>query len=644
MRPTLALALTFVALSARAVAQLDLRVWNEDGQTWLRWTDDQTFSGAESWSIYRSTAPITDVANAELIAKAYPQDVHAAFLKAALPSATWSVPDPDSSGTLAIAANEALFVYTPRAALDEYFAVVKTGSTSLSPENTYGPVAQALDLVVPHAQFSGTDAGHPYTVYALWIDGDTDEASGRPDFPVMGNASFRGCARLFCAFEPAAGLPSAPMPMVAFLHGGDGNYWNYRPSKSVDHQINAHVSDGLYVTFDDRSWIRGAAPFADAPFEFRSRWFGFARTFDRFESPDLVPPDDDVVVDTTPRFLDYAFDWLISARGVDSERIAVAGLSMGGRGTSIYVRCRPERVSAATMFVPPIEQDDQPGWDAMYGAPGQNLATPFGVGYEDLLRFDQPLVPTDLPFARIVSGTSDDKVGWIGIPGAYRAVDLQAFGWDLYWDEREHTNDAGGWIGAHFNGSPRLQVPWLTRYRRDRSFPAIHGVDHGVQFAGTQPDPGGDVLPANGNPWGTWGGWFEWDDATLEDTSRSLGRDDRAALGRGLRERQLSPRTSRARPSRCGAAGLPRGARRSLPVDARRRRDGNAAALRLRHGRSGRCGECREPGLHDRSAQARAEPRVDLRRLECALNVAGSRTELLLRRRASGSSRSSDSR
>jgi len=93
----------------------------------------------------------------------------------------------------------------------------------------------------------------------------------------------------------------------------------------------------------------------------------------------------------------------------------------------------------------------------------------------------------------------------------------------LYWDEREHTNSGNGWVGAHFNGSPRLHVSWLTRYRRDRSFPAIQRVDHAPLLAGTQPDPGDDVLPANGSPWGVWGGWFDWDDTTLEDSADRWG-------------------------------------------------------------------------------------------------------------------------
>ncbi len=34
-----------------------------------------------------------------------------------------------------------------------------------------------------------------------------------------------------------------------------------------------------------------------------------------------------------------------------------------------------------------------------------------------------------------------------------------------------------------------------------------------------QPDPGDGVFPANGDPWGTWGGWFDYDPDSVVDES-----------------------------------------------------------------------------------------------------------------------------
>jgi len=518
--------LTLLCLSAlvpSAFAQSNLRVWYEHGQTWVRWTVDVTLTGSQSWSVYRSPTPITDISSATLIAKTFPRDVQGGLLQVASVGARWVAPDPDSAGSVTMAANQALFVYTPRVAASEYFAVVKTGNTALSSANTFGPVAQTLEPIVPHVQLTGTDAGHPYKVYALWVDGDFDPNAGRSDFPVMANASMRGVPRVFAVFEPTGVLPPAPRPTVVFLHGGDGSFWNYRPSKSADHQINLHIENGLYVTFDDRIWIRGGPPFPDQPYEFRTRWFGMSQEYDRFEPPNVASTNSALVPDTTPRFIDFVLDWLVAQRGADPDRIAMAGLSMGGRGASIYLRSRPGRICAGMCYVPTIVQDFQPGWEAMFGGPTQNLPTTLGVNYLELMRFSTPLSPLHPPFTRVISGTNDVSVGWIGIPGAYGEVDDERWGWNLYWDERQHTATGGGWASAHFHGSQKLSLPGLTSFSRLRSFPALHDIDHAIALPGEQPDPGSDVLPHDGDDWGARGGWFAWDDASMVDTAQAWG-------------------------------------------------------------------------------------------------------------------------
>ena len=509
------------AVADASAAQLALDAWHADGQTWLVWTDDQTFTAAESWSIYKSASPIVDVATAELVAQTYPQDARGARLGNAAAGATWTVPD-GAGGTYALASDEALFVYTPRAATPEYFAVVKTGNVTVTDANRTGPVAQTLDPVRPHVQVTGTDGGHPFTLYSVWTDGDVDEAAGRPDFPVFGPASFRGQARLFCVFEPTGGLPPAPMPAVVFLHGGGGNYWNFRPSSSAGHLMDLHLEDGLYVTFDDRTYARTPSTSTDSVLTVLSKWFGFCRSFDRFDPMDVVPADDEIVVDYTQRWIDFALDWLILNRDVDDDRVAFMGLSAGGRGTWLYARARPERVSAATAFVMPITPGIGGSGPALWGTGAQDLETTVGGGLTmtQILDPAQPIAPADVPFTRFVDGTNDPLVSWDTKPPVYDALDANRFGAAICWDEREHTNNNNGWAGGHFVGSPRHAVDWLVRYRRDLSFPAFHGVDHAPGVPGTQPDPGDAVVPANGDAWGRFGGWFDWVPDSVEDRPR----------------------------------------------------------------------------------------------------------------------------
>lgn len=220
-RATFAAALWLLAGGAHAQTNLD--GWHAFGQTWLVWTDDPTFTSNETYAIYRSNEPISSLGGAELIGRIFPQDWQAERLKIVDSAALWSIPD-GSGGTRALTAQEALFVYTPHEATDEYFAVVKHGATALGGGNTAGPIAQTTDPVQCHPVLTGVNAQHPFTVYAHWIDGRDDSESGRADYPVMGNAGFNGTAYLFAVVNPVGALPAGPVPAVLALHGGTGNF------------------------------------------------------------------------------------------------------------------------------------------------------------------------------------------------------------------------------------------------------------------------------------------------------------------------------------------------------------------------------------------------------------------------------------
>ena len=525
-----------LALTGSAWAQTNLRAWNRDGQTWLIWDDDHALSGTQTYSIFKSDAPITDLQTAESIGRLYAHDWRASRLKIVSPSATFRVPD-SLGGTYALDADDAIFVYTPHSAASEYFAVVLTGQSNLTLGNVSGAVNQSLVPIVPHIQLSGVDAGNPYTVYSLWIDGRDDHLSGLPGFPVMGNAHFNGTAHVFTVFEPALGLPPAPLPAVAFLHGGTGSHWNYRPGTSSSHRFGLHVDDGLCVMPDDHVnvFMINPANGASGVFSMTTRWFGYAQHYDRFADPTIVPPNDEIVVDYTARRIEWIREWLIAARGVDPHRFALSGLSMGARGTGAFVRRSPELVSAALAFVMPVVlgTDDAA---AQLGLASQNLATslPGGVGVVDFLYPTTRISSTDLPLMRLVDGTNDDSVNWQDKPQVYDEIQAQRWGAQIWWDEREHVGTSGGWDAAHFVGSARHDLQALTQFRNDRSFPAIHDVDHNTATPAQEPDPGDPVLPANGHPWGSWGGWFDWDDASLSDTADRWSVELRLVLNAAL--------------------------------------------------------------------------------------------------------------
>lgn len=521
MKPLTAAAL--LALIPAAAAQTNLRGWSEHGQTWLVWEDDLglgSAGGVDTYSVYRSDQPIADTSGAELAGRLFGPDWTAIRLQIAAPGATFTIPD-GAGGTYTLSPTEAVFVYTSHVAAAEHFAVVRTGDTVPPAGATTGPIAPSADPVTAHPQLTGLDAGHPYTVYAHWVDGRADHAAGSAQYPVMGNEHFHGTAHVFAVFEPVGALPPAPRPAALFLHGGGGSYWKFRPSQggAAGFGFESGLQDGLLVTLDQAQNVytdAGGAPAVQT--DFTSLWIGTADSYDRFASQSLVPPDDALVVDYTQRRIDFVIDWLVAHRGVDPRRVAMGGLSGGGRGTLAYVRARPGRISAALCFVATLIIPPFIAQPASTGTLAQDLATtlPSGVGIFTYLDPSVLLVDEDLPYLRAVWGVNDTQVSWSFIPPAILALEAERPGWHLEWDQRKHTNGAG-WAGAHFFSSPRYDLQALTAFASDASFPAFSDVDHDVAKPGTQPEP----VDPPGQVFGSRGGWIDWDAATLVDAPAS---------------------------------------------------------------------------------------------------------------------------
>ncbi len=516
----LSAALAVACSGVGASAQSGFQGWHRDGQTWLVWNDGGvTFTGVENWSIHRSPTPfvtLADVLAAERIGQLYPFDCKAERLHASLPGGTWTIPAA-VTGTRSLTTSESMFVYTPHAAVPEYFAVLKTGATTFDKLSV--PIAQTVGGVKPHLQHSGTDGGHPYDVYAYWIDGRSDHTSGVPGFPVMGSASCHGVPFLFGVYEPQAGLPTAPMPAVVFLHGGGGSHWSYRPSRGSTLLLDLDVENGLYVSCDENLYLN----YQGTVYGAATRWFGTCQLFDRFADVLGSPAANDVVVNYAQRRLQWIIDWLQSTQGVDPQRTAMAGLSLGGRGTHMFARAFPQELCAALAIVPPTEFEGGEG-PALMGTPTQPLPTtlPGSPLVTDVLEPFDLFSAADQPFTRIVCGTNDTVAPWTNKPTLYDHLDALRTGASMYWDGRGHTHgSAAGWAGHYFTLSPKHAVESLTTFRQNQSFPAFHAIDHNVAQAGQQPDPGDPVVPANGSPVGTWGGWFGWDPASIVDDAAS---------------------------------------------------------------------------------------------------------------------------
>lgn len=548
---------TFLSNAAKltvqaAGASAPVRAWYAKGQTWIVFKTTAPFP--IYYSVYRGSSAFSSTAQATRIGQTFEREWGAARLKLADPNATWRVPTPDG-GTYTLAADEGLFVYTPRSNAAEYFAVVPQTGTTVAPEQrTQAAVTQSYDPlndpVQCHVQLEGvqqTDDGkkYPYTVYSMWVEGRDDWNDGRPDLPVLANAAKNGAPHMFAIYEPSGPLPSTPFPATVLLHGGGqfGTYWNWRPWFTRYNNIGIVPVSGVTIAQDDRVYRSAGTVVGE---ESPSYWLGWYAKMPAVDPP-LTPTPGDVVVPYTLRRVLWIQDWILTrskyAGRIDSNRVSVLGTSMGGLGTHMIARFRPERFASASSFVPVIEQPDNGAANKWLGAPDLNLVTS-EIGRDgSVLRVRDFFDPTrniapvarDRAFTRMYRGRNEvdlelSKYGWEdqNVPGVFRALDAARLGVQLYWDNRDHTpsawttddpkipeRDIGEWVSPV--RTDRGSVEYQTRYRANQSYPGFYGDDQDPGVAGRQPDVGSGSR-TSGDPWGTWGGYFEWDTATLTDT------------------------------------------------------------------------------------------------------------------------------
>jgi len=514
-----------------AAAQTNLSAHFADGQTWLTWDDNLGLSGVNTYDVYRSNAPIASLGSATLAGRLLPEDWKAERLQKVQSGLRWRIPT-GAGGMRTLTSNEALFVSTPRGATPEYFAVVRHGNTALNQGNTTGPVAQSLSKPKPQVQATGVEAGQAWTAYALWVDGDDTAQGGRSDFRPMASADGAGVGHLFMVFEPQGGAPGPGAPAVCALHGGFGDLMNLRPSQGSSYAMNLSPAGAWYVTVDDAIFAVDSGLFGGSTVKSQNtRWIGYWPGFDRFHKPMANPPVGSVVIDYTERRLDFILDWLVSDLAADPERLSMWGISMGGAATSFYARTRPERLASAHAVVAPVAGPENDFSPFMQGSAAQNLALditgyPAGlIGVTDLYDPAASLPGADRPWIRHLWGTQDGIVGWADKPAAIAELDAGLFGGEVDWDERHHVPSFGGWLPGTFLSSPRHDVDDLLTHRRNRAFPAFGNVDQNAALAGKQPSPGTGVEPANGDAFGTLGGWFEWDRGTSLDTKIAAAFD-----------------------------------------------------------------------------------------------------------------------
>jgi len=545
------------ALPSMALGQpFNVRAWYAAGQVFVIWEFPAPPAvQTDTVEIYASSAPQLSTLNMTLMGRLFYPEYTGSRLKLMSPSARIRVPM-SGGGTYQLAADEGVFVHTPHQAGNLFFAVVDTGSTNVGALNSaatafgYDPVNNPVRA---HEQFSGfTPGGNPSAAYIVWADGRADYADSRPDIPVLANLAKHGVPHVFAVTRPVNALPPDPLSCVFVMHGGNDLYTLFRPGQPERSNMSLSLNDGIVVSPDDAIYYNNQNTLVLD----NTDWFGFVSDFDPFSSaPRSDPLSTAVVVNYTQRRVLWILDWLLSSNSpytIDPARVAMIGHSMGSRGTSHLTRMRPERFCAAVCHCPPnnLTIPPLPGQvNPLRGNWSQNLATNLSLpgvgvlGIADVVTPTTRLSPTerDLPITRFYSGTRDEQGAAAWSPAQRAVLDSlndSRMGHMLLWDEREHAIEQWGIDSNDATDDPSHCDPWPDRaewiapvrteresaqylvdtYRSDQSFPGFFNVDEDPLTPGRQPDPGpGDPCAASFDVWGTWGGYCDWDGATIVD-------------------------------------------------------------------------------------------------------------------------------
>lgn len=515
----LVFALGFLAAAStptEAGAQSRFRAWHNHGQTFMTWAHA---SGVrpDTYVIHASRQPIRVLTAATRIGRVFFDNGANHRLRSVSATARWKLPGPGTA-TTTVQDDEAYFVSTPHVAGARYFAVAAFGSST--PAVTIGPITERLDPVRAHLQARVARG----SIYAHWIDGRSDPSSGRATYAVMGNETMNGIGFNFGVWNPPAGRVSFPtqLPMTVSLHGGFGSFLNNSPLNATGDARFGFPKQGIMLTPDD--WMRTAGPNRWFRLFTQTWWFGSYTGFDRFRPADAGAGAE--VVDYTRRRVLWETEYVTRNFGVDPDRVAITGISMGGVGTALLAHTAPDVFSVGAPYVPPISSaSDYPGWKRHFGTAAMGLKV---VGYGDIRTVDlfdpvwrmtnRARLPRGaaFPHLRWVFGRNDASVAWSSVAPRLPQINATRSGDAIYWDEREH----GVWSAGHFAAATRIRAPALTAYRKSRSFPGLFDVDIAPNLNGLQPDPG-DGSVSSGTAFGTWGGWVHWDPALVYETATS---------------------------------------------------------------------------------------------------------------------------
>ena len=513
------------------IAQTNVRGWSADGQVWIVWEAGTPLP--ETYAIYTSPNAFASTGEAVLAGRLFKEEYGPFALREQIDtSGTYRIPNGNGS-VYQLAANEALFVYTPHQSGALFFAVVPYGETAvtqginITADAVTFQYSPALDPVECHLQqtfISPFDNNYVCFAFYMWADGRQNQWESRPDFPVMANAAKNGMPSFFMISVPMGLDTTVPFPLSVWLHGGGGTARQSLAGSRLD--IHLNPQQGILLAHNDD--LFGYILNTYVGTESVSRHFGWRKHYDPFTGD--PPLETDTIVNYTQRRYLWIDQWLMRHFNIDPARININGHSMGSRGTTMMAKAFPNHYVTATVLNNGFIEDSPLGpIDVVFGPSASNFPTNL-TGYDGAtIHFSTAMdletrlsAFRDLPLFRCFHGKNDDgeSNAWDkDVVDQYRKADSLGLGAQLYWSERDHGPDTGPdyddhWING-FSPSEQTIVDDIayeeTVFHSDVSYPAF--FNHRLDARNNDPGDGtpGIGVSGVGDDWGTWGGYHRWD-------------------------------------------------------------------------------------------------------------------------------------
>ena len=516
-------------------SQSNLRAWYADGQVWIVWNTQYPYP--QTYAVYKSDQPFSQADQATIIGRPFNYEyLPGTFaLQTGNPDFRYKVPQPNGS-IYELGEDEALFVATTEQTESAYYGVAEWGNTSFTSginlttdpvHSIYDPIN---DPVTCHLQYTNIlPTGHKANWYNIWLLGKQNLSDGRPDYPVMANAYKNGMPSMFIVSEAINMDTSAGklIPATHWLHGGGGTADGTVPSQFKAFNI-APVA-GISVSHNDDFYHLIRLDTSVVGSSSRTAWFGWTVRHNPFD-PDFQAAPGDTIFNYTQRRILWINNWLIRNYNADPDHIALQGYSMGSGGVSALAKAFPHLFSTVCAFNNGFRRVYEETIVAIHGTVEDNLPTNIrdknntNIGINQVFDMNTPLsTQRDLPLFRTWAGKNDQngRMHWgPDLVTQYRMSDSLGWGMQISWDERPHTYDTllYHWIYG--------EVPLLQTYRDNlsyqelfsnkQSFPAF--FNHRLDAKNNDPGIGIQGIDmGDGDNWGTWGGYHNWDLQTITD-------------------------------------------------------------------------------------------------------------------------------